>query len=470
MAQLNDLLVLGKTTIQGPIKAKNDHDFLYHGNEFTFVPPGYSGDVYFNYRTASGANDGAIANYRFCNGAGGTLANVYGATFYGALSGNATSANYLRDKGNGSATYVHYSSEGMASANWYGAWDGYTLRAIAPDKLATHLATTTLDGRYINATGDTMTGALNFANGTWNLLGDDVWFGDNNTAGSFAIKGNNGATNLKMVTQGADTYGTLTWSGSQFIFSHTINGNITGNAGSANKLMRYGSDTITSTANDLSSNWGQYGLSYHFNTKTGQLIDQPSQWGYVLTLGTGSEVHQMYFTQPSGGVYHRGGNGDGWKNSWIKFWCQGDAVTGAVWNDYAEYRESDCEDFGYVLCEKGDDTLTKTTERLSHFAGVSSDTWGFSQGKTEQATTPIAVAGRVLVYPYQNKMNYKPGDCVCAAPGGTVDIMTREEVIQYPDRIVGTVSCVPDYEEWGGGEGADRDPVKVNGRIWIKVK
>ena len=153
-----------------------------------------------------------------------------------------------------------------------------------------------------------------------------------------------------------------------------------------------------------------------------------------------------------------------------RVWNAGDSVTGAVWNDYAECRESDCEDFGYVLCEKGDDTLTKTTERLSHFAGISSDTWGFSQGKTKRATTPIAVAGRVLVYPYQNRNNYKPGDCVCAAPGGTVDIMTREEIIQYPDRIVGTVSCVPEYDTWGGGEGADRPAVAVNGRIWIKVK
>lgn len=48
--------------------------------------------------------------------------------------------------------------------------------------------------------------------------------------------------------------------------------------------------------------------------------------------------------------------------------------------------------------------------------------------------------------------------------------MSREEVRDYPDRIVGTVSCVPDYAEWGGGEIADRDPVKVNGRIWIKVR
>ena len=150
-----------------------------------------------------------------------------------------------------------------------------------------------------------------------------------------------------------------------------------------------------------------------------------------------------------------------------RVWKGGDSVTGAVWNDYAECRQSDCEEAGYVLTENGNDTLSKTTERLQHFAGISSDTWGFSQGETEKAKTPIAVAGRVLAYTYQDRNNYKPGDCVCAAPGGTVDIMTREEVINWPDRIVGTVSCVPDYEEWGGG---DRPPVKVNGRIWIKIK
>ena len=156
-------------------------------------------------------------------------------------------------------------------------------------------------------------------------------------------------------------------------------------------------------------------------------------------------------------------------SEWYQVWRKGNSVTGAVWNDYAECRKSNCEDFGYVLMENGDDTLSKTTKRLSHFAGVSSDTWGFSQGETDKAKTPIAVAGRVLVYPYQDRNNYKPGDCVCAAPGGTVDIMTREEIKEWPDRIVGTVSCVPDYEEWGGGESADRDPIKVNGRIWIKV-
>ena len=171
----------------------------------------------------------------------------------------------------------------------------------------------------------------------------------------------------------------------------------------------------------------------------------------------------------SNGMLYLNNNASG-STTFQKIWAQGDAVTGAVWNDYAEYRESDVEDFGYVLIENGDDTLSKSTERLQQFAGISSDTWGFSQGETEKAKTPIAVAGRVLAYPYQDRDKYKPGDAVCTAPNGTVDIMTEEEIIKYPHRIVGIVSCVPAYDKWGGGEMADRDPVDVNGRIWIKVK
>lgn len=186
--------------------------------------------------------------------------------------------------------------------------------------------------------------------------------------------------------------------------------------------------------------------------------------GYFLT-GYDSNPYGGFFVAHYGTPYYVGIQSGSYKQS--QLWKAGDSVTGAVWNDYAEYRESDCEEFGRVLIEKGDDSLTQSTERLQHFAGISSDTWGFCQGETEKAKTPIAVAGRVLAYPYQDRNNYKPGDCVCAAPGGTVDIMTREEVINWPDRIIGTVSCVPDYEEWGSG---DRDPVKVNGRIWIKVK
>ena len=178
--------------------------------------------------------------------------------------------------------------------------------------------------------------------------------------------------------------------------------------------------------------------------------------GYYVDIAACFHSNNLYMRRVASGT------NSGFKHIWV----EGNSITGAVWNDYAEYRESDCEESGRVLFENGNDTLSMTTQRLQPFAGVSSDTWGFCQGETEKAKTPIAVAGRVLVYTYQDRNNYKPGDCVCAAPGGTVDIMTREEIIQYPDRIVGTVSCVPEYLTWGSG---DRDPVDVNGRIWIKV-
>ena len=137
---------------------------------------------------------------------------------------------------------------------------------------------------------------------------------------------------------------------------------------------------------------------------------------------------------------------------------------GAAWNDYAEFRISDCNEPGRVICENGDDTLSLATERLQSGANVVSDTFGFAIGQTENAQTPIAVCGRVLVYPYEDRNSYTPGDAVCAAPNGTVSKMTREEIREYPERIIGTVSAIPNYEIWGEGN------VPVNGRIWIKVK
>ena len=226
----------------------------------------------------------------------------------------------------------------------------------------------------------------------------------------------------------------------------------------------------TDVCNVADKGWGKYQTSLHWFSQTGLITDQPQQYGYILNIGQLSECHQLWFGQPAGRIYHRGGNGSGWGASWKQLWQEGDTITGAVWNDYAECRESSTTKPGLVLKEKGDDTLIPTEERLSHFCGVSSDTYGFSQGETDKAKTPIAVAGRVLVYTFEPRDTFEPGDCVCAGPGGTVSKMTRQEIIEWPDRIVGKVSCVPDYEIWGGGEGADREPVKVDGRIWIQVK
>lgn len=146
-------------------------------------------------------------------------------------------------------------------------------------------------------------------------------------------------------------------------------------------------------------------------------------------------------------------------------YISGNVMYGACWNDYAEYRISDCQEPGRVICENGDDTLSLTTERLQPAGNVISDTFGFVIGETEQAKTPVAVSGRVLAYPYESREEFKKniGRPVCSGPNGTVSIMTDKEYRDKGYCAIGTISAVPDYEEWGAGK------VKVNGRVWIKV-
>lgn len=139
-------------------------------------------------------------------------------------------------------------------------------------------------------------------------------------------------------------------------------------------------------------------------------------------------------------------------------------ISASAANDYAESREiTDSAEPGRVVIENGNDTLSLSTRRLMPGANIISDTYGFVINETDEIKTPIAVSGRVLAYTYEDRNTFKAGDPVCSGPNGTVSKMTREEVKEYPDRMIGTVSAIPDYETWGSNN------IKVNGRIWIKV-
>ena len=139
-------------------------------------------------------------------------------------------------------------------------------------------------------------------------------------------------------------------------------------------------------------------------------------------------------------------------------------VRGAVWNDYAEYRESLIKEAGRCVVETGYGDLELSTKRLQLGGNIISDTFGFSIGETDKAKTPIAVCGRVLAYPYEDRYKFTAGAAVCSGPDGTISLMTREEVKEWPDAIVGYVSEIPEYKEWGP------DKIQVNNRSWIKVK
>ena len=57
-------------------------------------------------------------------------------------------------------------------------------------KVATTAFVTTAVGNYLPKSGGTMTGAITFANNTWNSMGDDASIGDQNVGGHICIKPN----------------------------------------------------------------------------------------------------------------------------------------------------------------------------------------------------------------------------------------------------------------------------------------
>lgn len=216
-----------------------------------------------------------------------------------------------------------------------------------------------------------------------------------------------------------------------------------------------------------------YVPSFKLDTK-GRIIEvQDYQYNIDLKLdsmASRNDINTAYLVTvnaPAGDnpnyIYSQGSNT---ANSIYIEWGSGvsePVLMGAAWNDYAEYRnQKEVVKPGYCVKSNDDGRVERTTERMSICDGIVSDTYGFSIGKNKEYQTPLAVSGRVLAYCEGNREDYHAGDVVCASENGKVCKMTREEIREYPDRIVGTVSEIPGYDTW--------NKKKINGRIWIKVK
>ena len=62
--------------------------------------------------------------------------------------------------------------------------------------------------------GGTLTGAVTFANGTWNIMGDDAYIGDHNVSGMICIKGKNNTTGLRFYHKDDEAkYSSITFDG-----------------------------------------------------------------------------------------------------------------------------------------------------------------------------------------------------------------------------------------------------------------
>lgn len=213
-----------------------------------------------------------------------------------------------------------------------------------------------------------------------------------------------------------------TWNGWKQVFTTsggTITGNLTVSKTGARTIATNGTNSVWFGINEGGTNWGIYDAT---NAK------------YVIACN-GTKVHSGY------------------------------PIYGAVWNDYAEFRnQTEKVEPGYCATCGKDGKLRKANKRLQYCEGIVSDTFGFSIGSTDKCKTPLAVSGRVLAYYAGDIEDYDIGDAVCANYDGKITKMTREEIREYPERILGTVSEIPTYETWGDGK------VSTKNRIWIKVK
>ena len=196
----------------------------------------------------------------------------------------------------------------------------------------------------------------------------------------------------------------------------------------------------------------------NLNTLNGKYLrkDQADSTSYTLTLNNTTDLNST-LTTAQGALIVKGG-------VHVAKQLYASKVYNAVWNDYAECRKAETLEPGRVVIEDASGEMKLSSRRLQPGGSIISDTYGHSMGYTEECQTPVAVAGRVLSYYDGDIGMYTVGAAVGTGPNGTVSLMTREEIMTYPDRIVGIVSEIPSYEEWGP------EHIKVNGRIWIKIK
>lgn len=282
-----------------------------------------------------------------------TRGNINAPSFSGALYGNATTANKLANPrtltiGNTGKTFDgsgniswDLSEIGAASTGHGHNYIKYidsrnenTTPGQVPAGLSVHLKTQGIDGLpgsgyhtslFFKGWGDHSGGpygnlAATGANELWyrGSASDESWYDWKQVAFTdSSITGNaNTATKLqtaRTITIGNtgktfDGSGNVSWSLDEIGAAYRDHAH--------NFLTIKGSNTIGSTSDDTTNSWFAQGNSVHWYYEGGKLIDQPSTYGFVLNLTNGGDVHQIWATQSTGSLCHRGGNTNGWSGSW----------------------------------------------------------------------------------------------------------------------------------------------------------
>lgn len=135
-----------------------------------------------------------------------------------ATWGNTTGA-FLTGWHTSSGGDVAFMNDNPSSGKVSMKLDGYFYQ----NEGANRVLDTSDAANYVKKSGDTMTGALNFANNTWNKVGDDVKIGDHNIAGSLGVIGANGQTRIDWCQyDNASKYQGIVYDGTKLATSGTF--------------------------------------------------------------------------------------------------------------------------------------------------------------------------------------------------------------------------------------------------------
>lgn len=210
--------------------------------------------------------------------------NVFGVVYDGSAAKTVTTSNFISQISEGTRTVTDgtmfitswASNSGFADTNAINV--PYKRKAIhlweyIKAKTDSLYATKghNHDGKYLKLTGGTMLGALNFANNTWNLVGDNSYIGDCNISGHFGIKAAN------------TTYPGITF----FNNASTFLGNLTAYSGN----IKYGAYSLQFLDNGntsvSASTWTNPFSNYNSNAVAdGQAICVWGQSSYLSNLST----------------------------------------------------------------------------------------------------------------------------------------------------------------------------------------
>jgi hypothetical protein len=140
-------------------------------------------------------------------------------------------------------------------------------------------------------------------------------------------------------------------------------------------------------------------------------------------------------------------------------------VYSTVWNDIADFIEVQPElevEFGrvYVMNEDGTYAVAPSYN-AEGIIGIASDTFGFGVGQKDETINqvPIAIGGFVLAFV---DAVYRTGTALTTDRYGGLTVMTKQDKMEYPERIVATFWKPETEAIWNG--------ISVNGRHWVKVR